>query len=84
MKHKLLVDATADFICQGLQPLSVSLANQPPPVRGRPFICGVMHAFISLMAHFADRDFKHHSKCLQTLEIAQDHDAISLKGVPLS
>ena len=22
-KHKLLVDATADFVCQGLQPLSV-------------------------------------------------------------
>ena len=45
VKHWLLVNTTADFICQGLQPLSVSLANQPPPVSGRPFICDIMHAF---------------------------------------
>ena len=38
-------------------------------------------AYISLTAHFVDSDFKHHSKCLQTLEIPQDHDASSLKDV---
>ena len=28
-----------------------------------------------------DSDFNHQSKCLQTLEIAQDHDASSLKDI---
>ena len=131
MKQKLLVDATANFICQELQPLSVSLANQLSPVCGRPFICDVMrafkrlleiaelrdsgchtthtyftdtvipakycstraaiekqlsvvencavttdlwtsqhqqHTYKSLTAHFVDSNFKHHSKCLRTLE----------------
>ena len=36
---------------------------------------------ITITAHFVDSDFKHHSKCLQTLEIPQDHDASSLKDV---
>ena len=31
--------------------------------------------------HFVDSDFKHHSKCLQTLEIPHNHDASSLEDV---
>ena len=38
-------------------------------------------AYISLTAHFVDTNFKHHSRCLQTLEIPQDHDATLLKDV---
>ena len=38
-------------------------------------------AYISLTAHFVDSDFNHQSKCLQTLEIPQGHDASSLKDV---
>ena len=125
-KHKQLVDATADFICQGLQPLSVvdepafrrllQLAEPRLNLPHRTYFtntvipakcrltraaiekqlaavetCAVttdlwtslhqQRAYISLTAHFVDSDFKHHSKCLQTLEIPQDHDASSLKDV---
>ena len=125
-KHKQLVDATADFICQGLQPLSVvdepafrrllQLAEPRFNLPHRTYFtntvipakyrltraaiekqlaavetCAVttdlwtslhqQRAYISLTAHFVDSDFKHHSKCLQTLEIPQDHDASSLKDV---
>ena len=38
-------------------------------------------AYISLTAHFVDSDFNHQSKCLQTLEVPQGHDASSLKDV---
>lgn len=38
-------------------------------------------AYISLTVHFVDRDYKFQSKCLQTLEIVQDHTAELLKEV---
>ena len=38
-------------------------------------------AYISLTVHFVDDDFELKSRCLQTLEIPQDHNASSLKEV---
>ena len=38
-------------------------------------------SYISLTVHFVDTNFKLHSKCLQTLEIPQDHTAASLQDV---
>ena len=38
-------------------------------------------AYISLTVHFVDSDYKFQSKCLQTLEIVQDHTAELLKEV---
>ena len=38
-------------------------------------------SYISLTVHFIDRNFTLQSKCLQTLEVPQDHDAASLKDV---
>ena len=37
--------------------------------------------FLHLTVHFIDADFKLQSVCLKTLEIPQDHDAMSLRGV---
>ena len=126
VKYKQLVNATANFICQGLQPLSVVdepafrrlleiaeprfklphhtnftdtvipakyratravIKNQLAAVEnyaGTTDLWTSLHqqrAYISLTAHFVDSDFNHQSKCLQTLEIPQDHDASSLKDV---
>ena len=39
------------------------------------------HSYISLTVHFIDADFKLHSVCLKTLDVPQDHDAGSLRGV---
>ena len=36
---------------------------------------------MSLTVHFIDGNFTLQSKCLQTLEVPQDHDAASLKDV---
>ena len=38
-------------------------------------------SYISLTVHFIDRNFTLQSKCLQTLEVPQDHDTASLKDV---
>ena len=38
-------------------------------------------AYISLTVHFVDGSFTFQSKCLQTMEVAQDHKAESLKEV---
>ena len=126
VQHKQLVDATANFICQSSQPLSVvdelafrQLLEIAEPKFKLPLCtyfndtvipakyhttkavikkqlaavenCAVatdlwtsLHqqgAYISLTAHFVDSDFNRPSKCLQTLEIPQDHNARSLKDV---
>ena len=36
---------------------------------------------MSLTVHFIDENFVLQSKCLQTLEVPQDHNAVSLKDV---
>ena len=38
-------------------------------------------SYISLTVHFVDIDFELQSKCLQTLEVPQDHNASSLMEV---
>ena len=38
-------------------------------------------SYMSLTVHFIDDNFVLQSKCLQTLEVPQDHDAVSLKDV---
>ena len=38
-------------------------------------------AYVSLTVHFVDEGFTFQSKCLQTMEITQDHTAESLKEV---
>ena len=38
-------------------------------------------SYMSLTVHFIDRNLTLQSKCLQTLEVPQDHDAASLKDV---
>ena len=126
VKHKQLVDAIGDFICRGLQPLSVvddpsfrhllEIAEPRFKLPHRTYFTDTVipakyrltraiienqlasvdncvvttdlwtslhqqRAYISLTAHFVNNDFKHQSRCLQTLEIPQDHDATSLKDV---
>ena len=125
-KHKLLVDATADFICQGLLPLRVvdessfrrllkiaeprfqlphrtHFTNKVIPAKYCTVRASVekllatvekctmttdlwtaqhqQRSYISLTVHFADIDFELQSKCLQTLEVPQDHNASSLMEV---
>ena len=126
VKHQQLVDATAVFICQSLQPISVvdqpsfrnllkiaELQFQLPhqtyftdkviPGKYRD-VCAVVEkqlaavekctmttdlwtsqhqqrAYISSTVHFVNDEFKLQSRCLQTLEILQDHNASSLKEV---
>ena len=38
-------------------------------------------SYMSLTVHFIDRNFTLQSKCLQTLEVPQDHDTASLKDI---
>ena len=38
-------------------------------------------SYISFTVHFIDSEFKMQSRCLQTLEVPQDHDDSSLKEV---
>ena len=125
-KHKQLVEATADFVCHSLQPLSVVdepsfrrlleiaeprfqlphrthftekvIPNKYREVRaivekqlGAVQNCAMTtdlwtsqhqhRSYISLTVHFVDSGFKTQSRCLQTLEVPQDHDASSLKDV---
>ena len=126
VKHQQLVDATAVFICQSLQPINV--VDQPSfrnllkiaepqfqlphqtyftdkviPGKYRDVHAVVekqlaavekctmttdlwtsqhqQRAYISLTVHFVNDEFKLQSRCLQTLEILQDHNASSLKEV---
>ena len=126
VKHKQIVDATANFICQGLQPLRIVdepafrrlleiaepriklphcnyftdtvipakyratravIENQLAAVESCVVTTDLwtslhqQRAYILLTAHFVDSNFNHQSRCLQTLEIPQDHDASSLKDV---
>ena len=39
------------------------------------------HSYISLTVHFIDIGFELQPKCLQTLEVPQDHNASSLMEV---
>ena len=125
-KHKQLVDATTDFVCQSLQPLSVvddpsfrhllEIADPRFQLPHRTYFtekaipakyqevhaliekqlaevekCTIttdlwtaqyqQRAYISLTVHFIDSEFKLQSRCLQTLEVPQDHSAGSLKEV---
>ena len=126
IKHKRLVDATATFICQSLQPLRIVddssfrtlLQTAEPrfqlphrthfttkviPTKYRQVRAGIeqqlatvekctlttdlwtsqyqQRAYISLTVHFVDDNFDLQCKCLQTLEIPQDHTASSLSEV---
>ena len=126
MKHKRLVDATADFICQSLQPLRIVdeisfrtlLQTAEPrfqlphrahfttkviPTKYRQVRAGIeqqlatvekctlttdlwtsqyqQRSYISLTVHFVDSNFDLKCKCLQTLEVLQDHSASSLSEV---
>ena len=115
VKHKQLVDAIGDFICRGLQPLSVvddpsfrhllEIAEPRFKLPHRTYFTDTVipakyrstraiienqlasvdncvvttdlwtslhqqRAYISLTAHFVNNDFKHQSRCLQTLSLA--------------
>lgn len=126
IRHCQLEEATANFICQSLQP--VSIVDQPSfrrlleiaeprfQLAHRTYFTNTVipnryvevrsiiekqlstvqnctmtsdlwtaqhqyRSYISLTIHFVCTDFKLQSKCLQTLEIPQDHTAASLQEV---